>query len=191
MLDSTRMASPARKATYADLVALPEGLVGELIDGDLVATPRPGGPHTLTAIALGAELYGPFQRGRGGPGGWWILDEPELHFGTDVLVPDVAGWKRERMPEVPEGSAFVVRPDWVCEVVSPSTARVDRLRKMPIYAREGVSHLWLVDPMLKTLEAFALENGRWSLLATFGDDATARIAPFDAIDLELGPIFER
>jgi Uma2 family endonuclease len=185
------MSAPSKKATYADLADLPENVVGEILDGELLIRARPAGPHTFATAALGMLLGGPFQFGRGGPGGWWILDEPEVHLHDDVLVPDLAGWKRERLPTAPEGSAFTVVPDWVCEVASPSTARVDRLRKMPIYAREGVSHVWLVDPMLKTLEAFELEHGRWVVVGAHGDEGTARVAPFDAIELELGGIFQR
>src|SRR3954468_4688276 len=138
------MAIPARRpATYEDLCALPDHVIGELIAGELIASPRPSIPHSRASSVLSDDLGGPFDRGRGGPGGWWILFEPELHLGADVLVPDLAGWRRERMPVLRNVAYFELAPDWVCEVVSPSTARVDRVRKVPIYAREGVSHLWL------------------------------------------------
>src|SRR5438309_11917686 len=121
-----------RRATYDDLLKLPEHLVGEIIDGELIVSPRPASPHAIASSAMGADLFGPFHRSSGGgsgPGGWWILDEPELHFREDVLVPDLAGWRRERMPKVPNVPAFELPPDWVGEIVSPSTERVDRPRK--------------------------------------------------------------
>jgi Uma2 family endonuclease len=186
------MSEPARRrATYEDLRALPEGVVGELLGGELHVQPRPRASHAFTASALGIDLGGPFQRGRGGPGGWWIVDEPELHLDGDVLVPDLAGWRRERMPSAPEGVAFTVVPDWVCEVSSPSTVRIDRLRKLPIYAREGVHHVWLVDPDERTIEALALTDERWVVLGFYGDTKEARIPPFDAVPLDVDRLFER
>lgn len=127
-----------RRATYEDLQGLAEHLVGEILDGDLVTSPRPSSAHARAASSLGGEIYGPFDRGKGGPGGWIILDEPELHLAGDVMVPDLAGWRRERLPELPNVAAFELAPDWVCEVLSPSTAPFDRRRKLPIYARERV-----------------------------------------------------
>lgn len=184
------MTSPARKATYADIEALPEHIVGELLDGELFTMPRPALRHASVTSALGMELGSPFQRGRGGPGGWWIFDEPELHLGDDVLVPDLAGWRRERMPTIPDAPWFPVAPDWVCEVASPSTARFDRVRKMPRYASATVPFLWLVDPAARTIEAYRLEQGRWLLLGAHGEDALARIEPFDAIELAVPTLFE-
>ncbi len=175
-----------RQATYEDLLQVPDHLVGEILNGSLVAHPRPAPKHALAYSAIGGELINPFQFGRsGGPGGWWILDEPELHLGADVLVPDLAGWLRERMPQLPETAWFELAPDWVCEILSPSTAREDRVVKMPIYAREGVSHLWLVDPELKTLETYSLEDGRWLLLGSYKEDDKVSAPPFDAIALDL------
>src|SRR6476646_4505786 len=107
--------------TYADIEALPPNQVGEIVRGVLYANPRPASPHAAAASAVGEELGPPFKRGRGGPGGWVILDEPELHLGEDVLVPDLAGWRRERMPELPRAAFFTLAPDWACEVLSPST----------------------------------------------------------------------
>ena len=127
-----------RPATYDDLMKVPDIMVAEILNGELHATPRPADPHTKAASVLGMLVGPPFHQGRGGPGGWWILDEPELHLGADVLVPDVAGWRRERMPRSPETAFYVVVPDWVCEVLSPSTSKVDRTKKLSIYAREGV-----------------------------------------------------
>lgn len=180
------MGLAARKvATYEDLCQVPEPLVAELMGGELYASPRPAVPHAGAASSLGIDLGSPFQRGRGGPGGWWFLDEPELHLDEDVVVPDLAGWRRERMPRRPDTAYLTLAPDWVCEVLSPSTARLDRALKMPIYAREGVKHLWLVDPLAKTVEVFRLEGPRWLLLGVWSGSVKARLEPFDAIELEL------
>jgi Uma2 family endonuclease len=136
------MALPPRKpATYQDILDAPENLVAEIINGELHTQPRPAPHHSRASSSLGDELVSPFDKGRGGPGGWWILDEPELHLGHDVLVPDIGGWRRERMPRLPDTAWFELAPDWVCEVLSPGTARKDRVLKMPLYARYGVQHL--------------------------------------------------
>jgi Uma2 family endonuclease len=182
---------PARRATYEDLLAVPEHLVAEIIHGVLVTMPRPAARHAWASSALGGELHGPFTRGKGGPGGWILLDEPELHLHGDVLVPDLAGWRRERMPELPDAAAFELAPDWVCEVLSPSTTATDRAEKMPIYARERVEYLWLVDPIARTLEAFQLDKDRWSLFGTWRDDARVRAQPFTELELELGGLWAR
>jgi Uma2 family endonuclease len=174
-----------KPATYADLEALPANTVGELIAGELYVSPRPAGPHTVTASVLGMELGGPFHLGRGGPGGWSLLDEPELHLGEDVLVPDLAGWRRERMPEPPRTAAFTLAPDWVCEVLSPSTAALDRSAKLAVYARDEVRHVWLVDPELRTLEVLRLEGGRYFLLGTHTGTARVRAEPFETWELAL------
>lgn len=182
------MADPAkRRATYQDILDAPEHVVAEIVDGTLYTSPRPAKPHTNAASVLGEELGPPFRRGRGGPGGWIILDEPELHLGPDVLVPDLAGWRRERMPVLTTDEPyFTITPDWICEVLSPNTARLDRTAKLPLYARAEVRHAWLIDPLLRTLEVYRLESGRWSMLATHADDARIRAEPFEAIELELG-----
>lgn len=186
------MPGPARRtATYEDLLRVPEGMIAEILAGELVTQPRPGPRHASVSSVLGHDLGGPFHRGRGGPGGWWILDEPEIHLGADVLVPDLAGWHRERMPHLPEAAAFELAPDWVAEVLSPGTARRDRLVKMSIYAREGVAHVWLLDPAVGTLEVFRLEGVRWLLLGTHGADETVRTQPFEAVALDLAGVFER
>lgn len=174
-----------KPASYADLEALPDSVIGELVAGTLYASPRPAGPHTLAASRLGIALGGPFDQGRGGPGGWFVLFEPELHLHEDVLVPNLAGWRRERMPRPPRTAAFTLAPDWVCEVLSPSTRALDRAVKLPVYAREGVRHVWLVDPEARTLEVFRLEGEHYSLLATHAGSARVRAEPFDAIELEL------
>ena len=183
-------AKPLKKgATYADLYDVPDNFVAEMFDGDLYAFPRPAGPHTHGAAALGGELYGPFHRGRHGPGGWVILDEPELHFGRDVLVPDLAGWRRERMPAVRDCAYFTLAPDWICEVLSVSTEKIDRGKKLRIYAHESVAHAWLVDPLRQTLEVLALESGSWTVLDSHEGRAVVRVPPFDAIELELAALW--
>ncbi|WP_257457914.1 Uma2 family endonuclease [Archangium lipolyticum] len=179
-----------RKATYADLEAVPAHLVAELLDGELHVSPRPASPHALAAAVLHGELHGPFHRGRGGPGGWLLLMEPELHLGEDVLVPDLAGWRRERMPEMPRVVGFTLAPDWVCEVLSPSTAVLDREKKMRVYAREGVRHLWLVDPLRQELEVYGLEDVRWKRLGTHGGQERVHAEPFTPLQLELGALWE-
>ncbi|MBK6465320.1 MAG: Uma2 family endonuclease [Myxococcales bacterium] len=179
-----------RRATYEDVLAAPEHVVAEVVDGVLRTQPRPAARHARAASSLGGELAGPFDRGRGGPGGWVLLDEPELHLGADILVPDLAGWRRERMPVFPYDAAFfTLAPDWICEVLSPSTAKLDRGAKLTIYARESVRHAWLVDPIDKTLEVLRIESGRWSRVAFFEDTAVVRAEPFDAIELELGSLW--
>lgn len=180
------MASTARKkATYEDLLAVPDHLVAEILAGGLYTSPRPAPRHAMASSVLGADIGSPFHRGRGGPGGWWIPDEPELHLGEDVLVPDLAGWRRERMPRLPEEAWFSLAPDWVCEVLSPSTARIDRVLKLPIYAREGVGHTWLVDPLARTLEVLRLDGSSWRIVATHGGDERVRAEPFQAVELDL------
>ena len=176
---------------YAELLALPENVVGEVIAGELHTQPRPSGPHALASSSLGADIHGAFQRGRGGPGGWWIIDEPELHFVRDkeVLVPDIAGWRRERMPRIPDDQRFEVVPDWVCEILSPSTARVDRIIKMPVYAGYGVSYVWLVDPIARTLETFELDGGHWIVTGQFKDEDLVSTAPFAALNLDLSSLW--
>jgi Uma2 family endonuclease len=179
-----------KPATYADLEALPDNVVGELIGGVLHASPRPAAPHALAASRLGIALGGPFDRGRNGPGGWYIVDEPELHLGEDVLVPDLAGWRRERMPRHPRTAAYTLAPDWACEVLSPSTKALDRKVKLPVYAREGVRHLWLMDPEARTLEVFRLEGAEYSLRGTYSGAAVVRAEPFEAAELELAYLWD-
>lgn len=167
---------------------VPDTKVAEIVDGELVVSPRPASPHAFAASAIGADV-GDFHGDPGGlrarRGGWWILVEPELHLGDDVVVPDWAGWRQERLPAFPSVPHFDVAPDWACEVVSPSTGRIDRSRKMGIYARESIAHLWLVDPLAKTVEVYRLENGRWTVLTVVGGDEIVALEPFDAVELEL------
>ncbi|MGB0723720.1 MAG: Uma2 family endonuclease [Gammaproteobacteria bacterium] len=175
-----------RAARYEDLFDLPETLVGEIIAGQVHTHPRPAPRHARAYSAMGFVLGGSFDGGDSGPGGWWILDEPELHLGPHVLVPDLAGWRRERMPELPETAWFEQAPDWVCEILSPSTARIDRALKMPLYSEYGVAHCWLVDPDARTLEVFARQDdGHWLQLAVLKDNDAVSQPPFDAISFPL------
>jgi Uma2 family endonuclease len=187
----TQRKSTRAPATYADLLNVPENRVAEILGGELFATPRPAPPHADAASGLGGALRGPFDRARGGPGGWRILFEPELHLGSDVLVPDLAGWLRERMPALPDEAYFVLAPDWICEVVSPTTAHIDRVKKLSIYAREHVRHAWLVDPLARTLEVLRLETERWSIVSTASQFDVQRLEPFEAIELDLSLLWEK
>ena len=186
------MAAPPdvkKPATYEDLIRVPDGKVAEILDGELYATPRPALRHANAASTLGMELGPPFQRGRGGPGGWWILDEPELHLHADVVVPDLAGWRRDRLPAIPDAAAFTLAPDWVCEVISPTTEAIDRGKKLAIYARECVRHVWLVNSSVETLEVYVQAAGGWTLVATHVGRATVRAQPFEAIELDLAALW--
>jgi Uma2 family endonuclease len=182
--------STRRPATYEDLLAVPDHLVAEIIDGELVTSPRPAPRHADAGSGLGAALRLAFDRGGGGPGGWRILGEPELHLGDDVLVPDIAGWRRERLPHLPDVAYFALAPDWVCEVVSPSTAAIDRGRKLRIYAREGVRHAWLVDPLQRRIEVLRRDGTDWLPIAIVEGQRSIRAEPFDAIDIELALMWD-
>ena len=182
------MSAPARKpATYEDLKKVPDHKVAQILDGELIVMPRPAPAHAFVVSNLTGDLSGPFGRGRGGPGGWFILFEPEVHLGPDILVPDVAGWRRERFPggRVPHGAFFTLSPDWVCEVLSPSTAAIDRVRKARVYARESVQWMWIIDPIGRTLESYILKDKVWTQLSVFGPGDKVRVEPFDAIEIEL------
>jgi Uma2 family endonuclease len=179
---------PLKKgATYDDLRDVPDHFVAEMFDGDLYASPRPALPHANAAGALFAEIHKSFHRKS--LDGWVILFEPELHFGSDVLVPDLAGWRRARLPSVPAEAYLTLAPDWICEVLSTSTEAIDRGKKLRIYAREGVAHAWLVDPLAHTLELMSLETGWWAQLGRYESEAKVRAAPFDAVELELGTLW--
>ena len=178
-----------RPATYDDLCKVPEPLVAEIIEGELITSPRPAFPHARAASVLGSDLMGGFDgppgSGADAPGGWWFLDEPELHLSADVVVPDIAGWRRARVPVIPNVVAFEQAPNWVCEVISPSTGRIDRGGKMRIYSREGVSHLWLLDPLARTLEVYRCENARCEVIATYAGDEAIHAEPFYAVALTM------
>jgi Uma2 family endonuclease len=182
-------------ATYADVLATPDDIRAELIDGELYTSPRPAGRHGRTSDILQRRLGRWFDDGDGGPGGWWIVTEPELHaVGTPkapklVLIPDIAGWRRDRVPAFPETSGEWVWPDWICEVLSPSNGRLDRMKKMPQYAGQGVQHMWLVDPHERLLEVYRLTDGLWVQLAVFGGDDVVRAEPFEAVELPLGALW--
>ena len=182
-----------RKSTYQDVLDAPPHKVAEVVGGDLYTLPRPAMPHAKAGSSLGVEIGGPYEKGRGGPGGWWIIDEPELHFGAppdeDILVPDVAGWRRERMPECPDTAYCTIAPDWVCEILSPATRALDLGRKRDTYAREGVPHLWFIDPDSRTLEAFELRGDQWAPIAALSDNAPVSVPPFDAITFPLNSLW--
>lgn len=184
-----------RRPTYADIEALPPHVVGEILGGQLIVSPRPAGSHAGAASSLGSVLNVLFERGLGGPGGWWIIFEPELSLGVDPdfdpVVPDIAGWRAETMVERFTSAQAHTTPDWVCEVLSPGTARHDRLLKMPFYGRAGVSYLWLVDPVSELIEAFELVDGRWTVITTVGGDGPIQLAPFESAVIELAPLWGR
>jgi len=178
-----------RPATYQDVLDAPAHMVAEVVDGALTTHPRPAPPHARASSVLGGKIGDPFDFGEGGPGGWWIIDEPELHLGEDILVPDLAGWRRERMPEFPDTAYFTLAPDWVCEVLSPSTRDLDRHGKRPVYVRESVRRLWFVDPTARDLEAFELRDGEWVLIATARNGDPVSIPPFEAISFPLDALW--
>lgn len=180
-----------RPSLYEQLEALPEGLIGEILSGQLYTQPRPSGAHVVTVTSLADELVSPFQKGRGGPGGWWIAAEPELHFihNAEVDVPDLAGWRRTRLPRIPNDHRFTVVPDWVCEVLSPSTESRDRQVKMPIYAQFRVAYAWLIDPRAHTLEAYALEGDAWREIGRFAGGARVSLPPFEAVTISLDDLW--
>ncbi len=182
------MSDPARKihpATYQDVLNAPLHKVAEVIFGALHTHPRPASRHAWASSILGGEIVNSFGRGRGGPSGWWIVFEPELHLGENILVPDLAGWRRETMPVYPDAAYFTIAPDWVCEVLSKSTRQIDLTDKRNIYAREEVSYLWFVDPDARTLECFQLKDGLWFLIASLAGDVQVSVPPFDAISFPL------
>ncbi|MCP3142367.1 Uma2 family endonuclease [Pyxidicoccus xibeiensis] len=177
-----------KPATYEDIDELPVGGVGEIIADELYASPRPAYGHLRVASRLGALLTLPYEMAQGGPGGWWFLDEPELHFRTHVVVPDLAGWRRERVPEPPEAETpwLTQAPDWVCEVLSPSTMVKDRVRKLPLYHLEGAAHAWVIDPLSRTLEVFRSTDDGWARAGLHEGDGSVFAEPFGDIPLELG-----
>ncbi|MBC7793946.1 MAG: Uma2 family endonuclease [Clostridia bacterium] len=179
-----------RHATYDDIAALPDNFVGEIVYGDLLVSPRPSGVHSIAASALGFELGPPFSKGRGGPGGWWILDEPELHLGAHVLVPDIAGWLRSDLSTLDiDRPSFAIPPRWVCEILSPATARYDRLTKLDAYHAERVSWAWIVDPLQRSVEVFRSESAGWLRVQTVEGATEAKVAPFDAVAIDLATLW--
>jgi len=179
------------QATYSVLNALPKGWVGEIVEDELVASPRPLAAQTRAAFMLGVELGEQLDPRRGGNGRWCFLRAPELHLGRDVLVPDLAGWRRDRVsqPLEPSEPFLTVAPDWVCEVLSPVTLSLDRVRKLPLYAQHGVSHAWFIDPEARTLEVFQRLKRGWLFAASYEGDALVRAEPFSGLSLELGALW--
>ena len=179
----------SRQATYQDVLDAPPHMVAQIVDGRLYTFPRPAAPHAAACSQLFGTIQPPFHNGRGGPGGWIILFEPELHLSGTVLVPDIAGWRRGRMQVVPDVQFFELAPNWICEVLSTSTRLLDLGRKREIYAQEGVSHLWLVDPDEQSLEAFELRDAEWSMVDRLYQDAQVSLPPFEAIKFNLGNLW--
>ncbi len=178
-----------RPATYEDLLKVPDHLVAEIVEGELYTSPRPSGPHARAITAIDRRIGVAFDDGDGGPGGWWIAVESEMHLGIDILVPDLAGWKRERVPQYLSGSAWEIAPDWVCEVLSPKTAKFDRIVKLPKYAEHRVAWAWVVDPALHTLEVYRLVSGKWALTSTHAGDDSIQAEPFDDVEFPLGSLW--
>ncbi|MGZ3775899.1 MAG: Uma2 family endonuclease [Pseudobdellovibrionaceae bacterium] len=177
--------APTEKTVHEKWLELPDNIVGEIIMGELYVSPRPAPKHSRAASSIGGELFSPFDRGNNGPGGWIILFEPEIHIDSNIFVPNVAGWRRENLVQIPDEAFFSVTPDWTCEVLSPSTAVLDRVKKMPLYAQIGIKHFWLADPVGKTLEVYEKDHGRWVLVRTYANDDKVRAVPFDAIEIDL------
>jgi Uma2 family endonuclease len=177
----------SKLATLADLDALPPGIVGEIIEGVLYTMTKPRAPHQRTTLKIGGSIGDPFDDGRGGPGGWWIITEPgiELPNNTKEISPDVAGWRRERLPKLPRKEPIRVVPDWVCEILSPTTRRHDLLHKLPYYAKVGVAHLWFVDLEARVVTVQRLEAGRWVTIGAYSDETEVRIEPFDVVMLNV------
>ncbi len=186
---TTRSENDSRRATYQDVLDAPPYKVAEVVDGTLYIFDRPAFLHAIASSALGRYIGTPFNDGRGGPGGWWIVDEPQIHLGEDIVVPDIAGWRRERMPVPPDVAYVTLAPDWVCEVLSPSTRKFDLGGKSAVYARAGVGYIWFVDPIARSLEARVLRSGKWVEIATLYDDATVSLPPFEAISFSLGDLW--
>lgn len=175
-----------RPATRADLEALPDTMCGEIIDGDLYAFPRPRAPHRSLETSIASDLHGPFQKRRNGPGGWWILVEPGVELPrAPEISPDVAGWRRERLPRLPVKEPIRVVPDWICEVLSPRTRAYDLIVKRRFYAEIGVGHLWYVDPEARSLAVSRLVDGRWLELGVHGPTERVRAEPFEEVEIEL------
>jgi Uma2 family endonuclease len=178
-----------RNATYDDLVALPDDRIAEIVSGDLYSSPRPRVRHARVLSAIGAKLFAAFDDGVRGAEGWWVLDEPELHLANDVLVPDIAAWRRERLPVLPDTSAIELAPDWVCEILSPATAGLDREQKLPSYARHCVRWLWLIDPSQQRVEVHEQSGGRWTLLEGSQAGEVLAAEPFSLLSIDLASVW--
>ncbi len=190
MGDVSRKEKTEFEKLFDQWLELPETVIGEIIDSELHVSPRPSPSQASANSVLGIEIGGPFHLGRGGPGGWWILDEPEVHIDSNITVPDMAGWKRSRMPQLPTELYFSSVPDWICEILSPSTAVFDRVKKMPLYAQQGVKHIWLVDVRVKTLEVYENQNGKWLLLRSYSNNDMIRAVPFELIEFNLASLWQ-
>lgn len=183
---------PKRPATYDDLLKAPDGLVAEIVDGELVTSPRPALPHAAASSSVYRDLSIAFdRRGVGLPGGWVVLFEPEMHIVGQIMVPDLAGWRDQTLPAIPSAAFVEVAPDWLCEVLSPATMALDRTRKMHHYARAGVGHLWLLDPQPETLEVYRLDGANWKLLTSVAGAVKVRAEPFEAVELDLARVWAR
>ena len=169
--------------------AAPENKVAEILDGELFLSPRPAMQHVGAQAAIQGTLWSRLDDGERGPRGWIVVTEPELHLGAAIVVPDVAAWRRERLPSLPDRPWLDLAPDWVCEVLSPSTERIDRGRKLRAYAAAGVQHAWLVKPSDRSLEVLRLRESAWTMVGAWEDSAVVRVEPFEAIELELGRLW--
>ncbi len=178
-------------ATYQDVLDAPENMVAEIIYGKLNIHPHPAFQYTRARSVLGSKIGGPFDYDDEGPRGWAILNKPEVHIDGNIVVPDLTGWRRERMPVMPEVPYFTLAPDWICEVLSPSTMRHDRVEKRQIYADAKVTYLWHIDPDAKTLEAYELSGDSWLLTHVRSEDNTCDVPPFEAAPFNLGVLWSR
>ena len=186
------VSDPAKsEATYEEVLSSPPHVVAEVVSGVLYQSPRPALPHAAAASVVGEELGPPFKRGRGGPGGWIILYEPEIHLGKDIVVPDLGGWRRETLPRLPEDAFLTVAPDWVCEVASPSTRALDRGKKLDVYQREQVGFVWIIEPLDKFLEVLQLDGASYRIIQRVSGDEPVRLQPFDAIEFDLAALWAR
>ncbi len=183
--------SARKRASYQDVLDSPPHLVAEVVDGVLYQSPRPALPHAAASSAVGEELGPPFKRGKNGPGGWIILDEPELHLGADIVVPDVGGWIRSTLPVLPDDAYLTVAPDWACEVASPSTRALDRGKKLEVYQREQVKHVWIIEPLDRFLEVLELDGPTYRIVQRVSGEGPARIVPFDAIEFDVAALWAR